>query len=633
MWKNLTLEAELLPLQAHSNTSPISRTGLVLPANASSGRGSRVSIRPPPGSRISTPTLPSRLSERRASSAHGLQAPFRGALRLGWKEAAPASASPCQRQPPPAALPGQPRISSQPSRRKRSRPGTAPHLPTSPGDTTKHHRCRKVGDSTWTTPPTLTNALSTALPRPRTAPAAAPAAAPPPATRKPRAAASTTAATSIPGAWRPPDSLTPPPPVQGPPPPVAGRPLRQLRKDRYAPSGGGCDLVGWEGRTVAWFHVPPVSRASPGSRCPVILCGSHEEELSDRTGAARGSRSIPVLPLLPEHPSAPAAPGAAQCSRCSRSIPVLPLLPEHPSAPAAPGASQCSRGSPSIPVLPRLPEHPSAPAAPRASQCSRCSRSIPVLPLLPEQPSAPAAPRASQCSRGSPSIPVLPLLPEHPSAPAAPGASQCSRGSQCIPVFPRLPVLLEHPSVPGASCCCQGSCLGEQPKTESTSPGDLGELWDKVAEPGSPPAPKFRSGFFFCRRRRLSRSAPAPAAAPRPRENPAWITKDLDNGQPAGVYSGRRGVSSPASSEQQVDARSGCTPPPPIPPPFPYTPHPQQAANGQAANGQPLGYRTPSTPQPPPLPHPRYHHRMPAPAAPPPPPAAPAPAPPPAALV
>lgn len=139
----------------------------------------------------------------------------------------------------------------------------------------------------------------------------------------------------------------------------------------------------------------PVPRGSPvdPGPLPVVLPGSHEEELSDRTAASRGSRRIPL------HPAA------------SRSIPVLPLLPdvpvllEHPCTPRDPDASRapdhpiCSQGSRrswSIPVLRRdpVPEHPSVPSASQCFFCSQNSQCTWSIPLMD-----PHTPSASQCSQ------------------------------------------------------------------------------------------------------------------------------------------------------------------------------------------------------------------------------------------
>lgn len=138
-----------------------------------------------------------------------------------------------------------------------------------------------------------------------------------------------------------------------------------------------------------------VSRGSPvyPGPLPVVLPGSHEEELLDRTAASRGSRRIPLHP----------AP-----SRC---IPVFPLFPgvsvlrEHPCTPRDLDAS-------------RTPGHPIS------SQGSRCSRSIPALQRdpVPLHPSVPSAFQCSFCSQNSQCSWSIPLMDPH-----APSASQCSQ--------------------------------------------------------------------------------------------------------------------------------------------------------------------------------------------------------------
>lgn len=168
--------------------------------------------------------------------------------------------------------------------------------------------------------------------------------------RRPRAAAT---ATSIPGASRPPDSLTPPPPVQGPPPPVPGRPLRQLRKGRYAPSGHHGD--GWGGGERESERV-----STGGGGAPWRACGG---------GAGQAGPRLPAEGSVPAAGPAALAPPHLGSTRaqpeCRRRVPP-PFLHHHPLPPPAwrQGHSPPERDPvPSSPPAPSLGFHPRPVAA------------------------------------------------------------------------------------------------------------------------------------------------------------------------------------------------------------------------------------------------------------------------------
>lgn len=190
------------------------------------------------------------------------------------------------------------------------------------------------------------------------------------------------------------------------------------------------------------------ARGSPGGRCryPVILHGSHEEELSDRT-ATRCSRCIPVLPVHPSAPSVPRAPGASLCSQgsqCSRCIPVLLLLPGHPGVP------------------------PGVPRVPITSQCSQCSWFTSALHTHPQgcalgmlEGVQAAAPRGWQEPS---SIPSPVLTPRVLTSPPLPSSGKPPRKG-----WIQAGVL---PEPPGS---CSGSCLAPLPRG---SPWPAPVRWD-----------------------------------------------------------------------------------------------------------------------------------------------------------